>query len=188
MLEPSLIEIFTQPLEKNKIDYLVTGSVASLIYGEPRLTHDVDLILDLKTRELDLFMASFPLSEFYCPPSETILLELKRESRAHFNLIHHQTGFKADCYLRGRDLLHDWAFRNKKSVQLSPGIFMTVAPPEYVILRKLEYYREGQSEKHLKDIASMLKISAEQIDTDFIGATAQARGLGSEWALARQMD
>lgn len=46
MQELNLVELFTNPLEEHQIPYLVTGSMASVIYGEPRLTHDVDLVLE----------------------------------------------------------------------------------------------------------------------------------------------
>ena len=184
MLAPNLVENFIRPLEAHHMEYMITGSVAAIVYGEPRLTHDVDLVLDLKKESVAIFAESFPLEEFYCPPLENILLELERESRAHFNLIHHQTGFKADCYLRGKDPLHGWAFERRKRVELSPELAVWIAPPEYVILRKLEYYREGQSEKHLKDISAMLKISAGQIDLSFIESQVASLGLLSEWKKA----
>ena len=142
MLDRNLVEIFIRPLEEGGIEYMVTGSIASIIYGEPRLTHDIDLVVDLREEAVNEFLARFPLSEFYCPPFESVLLEIRRESRAHFNLIHHRTGFKADCYPRGKDPLHDWGFKNKKTLPLTPILNISVAPMEYVILRKLEYFRE----------------------------------------------
>ena len=61
---------------------------------------------------------------------------------------------------------------------------MVLAPPEYVIVRKLEYYREGGSEKHLRDIRSMLAISGEQLDRAAMTEWIQRRGVQSEWQLA----
>ena len=58
-----------------------------------------------------------------------------------------------------------------------------LAPPEYVIIRKLEYYREGGSEKHLRDIRSMLALSGEQMDRPSLDEWIQRRGLQTEWRL-----
>ncbi len=58
-----------------------------------------------------------------------------------------------------------------------------LAPPEYVIVRKLEYYREGGSEKHLRDIRSMLAVSGEQIDRASLREWIERRGLQTEWRL-----
>ncbi|HRI86647.1 MAG TPA: hypothetical protein PK869_00200, partial [Candidatus Hydrogenedentes bacterium] len=60
------------------------------------------------------------------------------------------------------------------------------APPEYVILRKLEYFREGGSEKHLHDIRTMLLMSPELIDRGEIDRLVTERGLGAQWELAQR--
>jgi len=58
-----------------------------------------------------------------------------------------------------------------------------LAPPEYVILRKLEYYREGNAEKHLRDIRAILAVSGEQLDRSVLDEWIQRRGLAAEWRL-----
>jgi hypothetical protein len=63
------------------------------------------------------------------------------------------------------------------------GETVVLAPPEYVIIRKLEYYREGGSEKHLRDIRSMLAISGEQMDRGALTEWIERRGVQSEWQL-----
>jgi hypothetical protein len=84
----------------------------------------------------------FPPAEFYCPPAEVIAVEVAREQRGHFNIIHHETGFKADVFLSGRDPLHAWGLARARQLEME-GQVLVVAPPEDVIVRKLEYYREG---------------------------------------------
>ena len=56
-----------------------------------------------------------------------------------------------------------------------------LAPPEYVIVRKLEYYREGGSEKHLRDIRAMLAVSGGQLDQPALDEMIRQRGLEAEW-------
>lgn len=65
-----LLSIFIVPLEQSGFDYMVTGSVATTLYGEPRMTHDVDLVLMLKISDINRFISCFPASAFYCPPGE----------------------------------------------------------------------------------------------------------------------
>jgi len=145
------------------VKYMVTGAVANIVYGEPRLTHDIDLVLEIEAEGAEKITSSFPLDEFYCPPIEVIIIESKRRMRGHFNIIHHKTGFKADIYIAGDDPLHAWALQNRKRISIKGKNFW-IAPIEYVILRKLEYYREGGSEKHLQDITGMIAASGDQID------------------------
>lgn len=56
-----------------------------------------------------------------------------------------------------------------------------VAPPEYVILRKLEYYKEGKSDKHLTDIKNILEVSGDLIDIKTLEKMLADNGLNTEW-------
>jgi len=159
---------------------MVTGAAAAIIYGEPRMTHDVDLVLDIEAKNLESFLNAFPLTEFYCPPREVIGVEIKRSRRGHFNLIHLKSGFKADIYLMGEDPLHRWAMEQRRSVEMG-GEVIWVAPPEYVIIRKLEYYKEGGSEKHARDIQGILEISGNLIDPDLLEEKVKTFGLEQYW-------
>ena len=186
MPEPDLIELFVARLREVGADYLVTGSVAATLYGEPRATHDIDLVVELSAAHRDALPSAFPAEEFYVPPPEVILEESRRQGRGHFNIIHHASGLKADLYLVGSDELHAWAFRNVRSYSIG-GAEVRVAPPEYVITRKLEFYREGGSPKHLRDIRSMLAVSAELIDLATLEDWVRCKGLEEEWAEAREL-
>ncbi len=182
MPAPDLFLLFVRPLNRVGIRYVVTGSVAAIFYGEPRLTHDVDLIVFLTAAEAKLLAHCFPASEFYLPTLETISLETLREQRGHFNIIHHETGFKADIYLIGRDEMNAWALKSGRLISFE-GENVRVAPPEYVIVRKLEYYREAGSDKHLRDIRSIVDSCGEQLDRDLIHEWVERKGLEAEWRL-----
>jgi len=180
MPEANLFLMFTQRLNTLGVAYMVSGSVAVIIYGEPRLTHDVDLIVALDQGRIARLPAVFSPAEFYCPPAEVIAVEVAREQRGHFNIIHLETGFKADVYLSGRDPLHAWGLARARQFEVE-GQVLVVAPPEYVIVRKLEYYREGGSEKHLRDIRSMLNTSPEAIQSAELEQQIAVRGLQEAW-------
>ena len=182
MPEAELFLLFVRPLNHAGLRYVVSGSVAAIFYGEPRLTHDVDFVVHLKAEDIQKLVAAFPATEFYLPPLETLLAETARPQNGHFNLIHRDTGFKADMYPTGSDELNAWAFRGKRPVEFE-GETIVLASPEYVIVRKLEYYREGHAEKHLRDIRAMLAISGEQLDRALLNQWLQRRGLESEWRL-----
>lgn len=180
MQEPDLFLVFLEPLNRAAFRYMVTGSVAGIVYGEPRVTHDVDLVVELDAHRIDDFVVLFPADEFYCPPKAVIGTEIRRDTRGHFNLIHHASGFKADVYPVGRDPLHVWAMGRRRDTEIG-GMQVWLAPPEYVILRKLQFYQEGGSDKHLRDIHSMLEMSASAIDRDELEARVVQLGLTSVW-------
>jgi len=180
MEDHNLFGIYLNILNKNQFQYFVTGSVASIVYGEPRLTHDIDLVIFLHEKEVDKFVKAFPPKEFYCPPEEIIRTELKREVRGHFNLIHHETGFKADIYFAGKEELHLWALKNKQQIDLV-GITINVAPPEYVIIKKLEFFKEGRAQKHLIDIQGILLNSKDIINFALLNDMINGMGLNDVW-------
>ena len=64
---------------------MVTGAVAIIMYGEPRLTHDIDVVVDLHREDAEKLVQAFPSEEFYCPPIEVIKLKIDRPPRGHFN-------------------------------------------------------------------------------------------------------
>ena len=184
MPQTELFVIFTERLETAGIPYMVSGSVASIIYGEPRLTNDIDVIVHISSGDVGKVTEAFPLTDFYCPPEEVMIIEARRKQRGHFNLIHHDTGHKADIYLFGEDPLHAWGFANRRQLEVDQNQSLWIAPPEYVILRKLQYFREGGSGKHIGDIRGMLEVSGEAIDRNVLDQWIPKLGLTAEWGIA----
>lgn len=95
-----------------------------------------------------------------------------------FNLIHHASQFKADVYLAAHDPLHVWALANRRRISVA-GSALWIAPPEYVIVRKLEYLREGGQDKHVRDIRFML--AATDVDRALLDAEVARLGLQVQW-------
>jgi hypothetical protein len=158
--------------------WAATGSIASTFYGEVRSTNDIDIIVLLDDRAADALSRVFPETEFYYPPPDVIEIERSRERRGHFNLVHHKTGWKADMYLNSEDPLHAWALRNRRPVE-NEGVQIWLAPPEYVIIKKLEFLGEGGSEKHLRDIRGMLAVT--DVDRALLEKEIAQRGLADVW-------
>jgi len=184
MPEPDLIELFVRPLERLQIRYVLTGSVAAMLYGEPRVTHDIHLVVFLTTADILRLTEAYPLAEFYVPPIEVLMTEATRTPKGQFNVIHIGSALKGDFHTANRDAFHAWAFRNARRYSIA-GLSIRLAPPEYVIVRKLEYFREGGSEKHLRDIRGMLRISGELLDRAALEAWVRRQGVTQEWDRVR---
>ncbi len=174
MPEPELSLLFVRRLNQIGARYITSGGVASILYGEPRLTNDVDFIIFLRDTDIVRLQKIFP-------PPEMIAAEIARPAKGQFNVIHADTGFKADFYTAGRDEFNAWGFRNARKMEYR-GELIVVAPPEYVIVRKLEYYREGRSDKHLRDIRAMLAVSGELLDRVALRDWVARLNLQPEWA------
>ena len=180
MPSPEPFLIFIRKLDDLRLRYMISGSVAAIFYGEPRLTNDVDIILFVERDGASGIASAFSSDEFYCPPEEVIRLEIAREQRGHFNLIHHRSGFKADIYVAGGDALHAWGLAHAVEADLDDDR-VVFAPPEYVIIRKLQFFREGGSGKHLRDIQRMLSALGEEWDRTTLTQMVADHGLAAEW-------
>ena len=159
MQDPELFLLFCRKFSALNIEYLVTGSIASIIYGEPRLTHDIDLVILTHDINYANFSLQFPLDDFYCPPKDVFA----DQNQKSFNLIHHETGFKADVYIIQENSFNKWAFTNKNNINIGDEV-ISIAPIEYVIHNKVKFYAEGRSPKHISDIKGMLYHSEELIN------------------------
>jgi hypothetical protein len=181
MQDPDLIALFVAPLEAAGIPYLVSGSVATAIYGEPRNTLDIDLGVFPAPSQIEDFPNLFPEGDYYLPPVEVIQLECRRTSRGHFNIIHHLSGLKADIYPSKNHPYLEWAIENQQRLPV-PGGQISLAPPEYVILHKLDFFREGAHQKHLRDIAGV--INQQVLDLEFLATATVRLRLQEEWQQA----
>jgi hypothetical protein len=166
---------------------MITGGLAAIIYGDPRLTNDVDLVLQLTPADAERLAAAFPAERYYVPPIETIREEAGRATHGHFNLLDLETSLRADVYCLGEDLLGTWAIARRRHVSIG-DLTVSVAPIEYVILLKLQYYREGGSDRHLRDVAAMRRISGELIDASVLDDWIVRLGLEPEWLKALDTD
>jgi hypothetical protein len=162
---PDDLSVFVQRLEATAAPYMVTGATAAILYGQPRVTNDLDVVLRLDEAGRAALLCAFPDTEFYVPPESVIRTEQARPQRGHFNLIHLESGYKADIYLAGDDPLHAWALPLRRRHQWTAELQVAIAPPEYVVLRKLEFYREGGSTKHVSDINAIREVTGLDVAT-----------------------
>jgi len=101
--QAELLRYLVDSLESLAIEYMIVGSHASIYYGEPRFTQDVDVVIGLTSPTLRAFLERFPPAEFYVSESTA------REAVAHrgqFNIIHGASGVKIDVFI-GKDTEYD---------------------------------------------------------------------------------
>lgn len=103
MLGVELFLLFVRPLNRSGLRYVIGGSVAAIFYGEPRLTHDLDVMVFLRDSDIERLAEIFPPPEFHVPPTAVIRHEVRKLARGQFNLVHAPATFKADVFTTGRD-------------------------------------------------------------------------------------
>jgi len=179
MEQGDLLRKMAETFDKLAIRYVVVGSTASIIYGESRNTNDIDVVMELPPEKIDAFCAEFPQSEYYLSQPA---VESAVRKQFQFNIIHPTSGFKVDCFVAGGGEFDQAQLQ--RAVRLprrDEGYIVAFASPEDVIIKKLEYFRLGESEKHVRDILSMLKISGDQIDRQYIAEWSSRLNLHQVW-------
>lgn len=170
-------------LEELGVVYMVGGSHASMYYGEPRYTNDIDVVADLRPDHVRAIVSKFPFPEYYLDEQA---VEEAVQARGQFNIIHPESGLKLDVILPRQTPYDQEELRRRRRLPLVSGREAYFASPEDVILYKMMYYREGGSDKHLRDIAAMLQISAVGIDEEYVDRWARELGLTDIWQAARR--
>ncbi len=180
-----LLKKVVAEFERLKIPYLVTGSVASMAYGEPRLTNDIDIVAAISDSHIEGLLEAFPQDEFF------ITKEMIRDAIhniGQFNIIHPASGLKIDVIIKQNTPFDNSRFSRVKRIFPSESYQANFAAPEDVIIKKMQYYKEGGSEKHLRDITGILKISGNEVDMDYISDWAKRLGLTEIWdAIQKRM-
>ena len=169
--------------ERLGIPYLITGSVAAMAFGEPRLTNDIDIVAAIDEKYIKDLVMSFPSDEFY------ISEEMVREAihrQGQFNIIHPESGIKVDVIIKQDTPFDNSRFERLHRIYPAESYQANFAAPEDVIIKKMEYYKAGGSEKHLRDITGILKISGETVDWDYITKWAKRLDLTEVWGAVRE--
>lgn len=165
-------------LELLQVPYLVVGSYASIAYGESRFTQDIDIVVALEMKHVSGLIQAFPQPEYYL--SESAIRDAVRTD-FQFNVIHPASGNKIDFILPKKG---DWPHAKMargRSVRLLPDRDVMTAAPEDVILGKLWYYAEGGGDRHLRDIAGILRVTGEGVDRAEVERWARHLGYLEIW-------
>ncbi|MEQ1759785.1 MAG: hypothetical protein ABL986_15830 [Vicinamibacterales bacterium] len=178
-MEPSeLLRLVVSILERLHIRYFVTGSTVTIFYGEPRFTNDIDVVVDLSADTVVEFCRQFPEDDFYVS-AEAAMDAVHRHSM--FNIIQPRSGLKVDVIVPAPSAFNRERFARARRVRAGEDWDASFSSPEDAILKKMEFHREGGSDKHLRDIASVLRTSGDEIDTAYIERWAGTLGLTDVW-------
>ena len=144
-------------LEKHKIPYMLTGSVAASYHGRPRATHDADLVIDPTPQQLDQLVADLDAAAFYVDGAGA---RAALEQRRQFNAIDTQSASKVDLIVRKERPYSLEELARRQYVDLSFDRPVAMVTPEDAILSKLEWaQRSGDSVRQLRDAAGVLELN-----------------------------
>ncbi|MBU4392210.1 MAG: hypothetical protein KJ920_07130 [Actinobacteria bacterium] len=153
---------------------MVTGAIASSLQGAPRTTHDIDVVVTMKTDDADTLINAFPPPDYYLDKG-SIIEAIKRKSS--FNLVEVNTGFKVDFWLLTDDPFDQSRFSRKSTEELEE-LRVYVSTPEDTILMKLKWARMmGGSKKQFTDALRVYELQHGVLDTDYLERWAGELGV-----------
>lgn len=160
----------TERFERLGIPYMLTGSMAMVYYAQPRMTADIDIVVELSTDSAEKLIAEFEPD--YYVPAGLVREAIRRNSM--FNLIHNDTIFKIDCIITKNDDFARVSFSRRRRVNYS-GFELWISSQEDVILSKLMWAKKSDSERQLRDVANLMRTD---YDTDYVKKWSGELGVG----------
>ncbi len=152
------IKIITSRLEEANIPYMMTGSMAMAIYAIPRMTRDIDIVLEIKISDIDKFVNLFKDD---CYIDENSVKDAIF-SHGMFNIIHNEWILKADFIVRKNNEYRENEFLRRRKIDLDEKEIYIVSP-EDLILSKLLWDKQLSSEMQLRDV-KMIIAGSEKLD------------------------
>lgn len=153
-----------------KITYLITGGIAVAAFGRVRATHDIDIVVEIKEKEINPLATAFR-KMFKGGYADEEMMKDALQNEGQFNFIDPNTGFKIDFWIQKNDEFSESEFSRKK-IKIIDKQKLYFISPEDLILRKLLWYKLGDGSKHLEDADSIFKFS-KNIDVNYIKKWAE---------------
>jgi len=166
-----------EALEGCGVRYVVGGSLASSISGEPRSTLDVDLVVALTEAEVDSVVAA--LGDEFHVDADALRRAIREKSTT--NLIHFATSTKVDLFIMGGSPVDGEQMDRRERVKVlsDPDRHLYVYTPEDILLQKLRWYRMGDetSDRQWRDVLGIMLVQGDRLDTNYIQRGAQMLGV-----------
>ena len=178
MEQSELLRYLCSHLERLGVRYFITGSQATIAFGEPRFTNDIDIVVDLDETNCEAFCDGFAPEEFYLN-RDTVRNEIAR--RGMFNIIHPASGLKIDVVIPSQSEFDRRRFERGVRIPIADDCMATFSSPEDIILQKMTWHKSGGGERHLHDIQGVLKIRGDSLDRSYIEQQASELGVADLW-------
>jgi len=164
-------------LNRLKIPYLVTGGMAVYVWGRPRFTADIDIIVHLKYENVGNLKNALMTFRKRGYVDDWAIKEAIR-NKGEFNFIDVESGIKVDFWIpkESEQVFSEQLKRRKTKKVLNEKVYFI--SPEDLILSKLVWYQKsGESSRHIEDAESIFKISGEKLDKNYLKKQAAKLGV-----------
>ena len=153
-------------LDELKIDYFITGGFAVSVWGRPRATFDIDIVVNMREPQAEQLASAWKMMCNTGYADANMAREAIRKG-GEFNFIDPDSGLKVDFWSKKENFGLPKEFERKKIKKIN-GQKICFISPEDLILSKLEWHKISPLEKHMDDIKSVLKISGDILDKEYL--------------------
>jgi len=160
-------------LERAGIAYMVTGSTAANFYAVPRMTRDIDIVIELEERDVGRFIPLFE-NDYYLEPNT---VRGAVNDRAMFNLIQNEYVIKVDFVVRKDSEYRKMEFTRRRKITVDDESIYVVAP-EDLILSKLLWAKDSGSEVQLLDVRNLLN-AVKRLNRSYLTHWVKRLGVGA---------
>ena len=176
MEQLEVLKLLVGKLEKADFHYFITGSIASSYYGIPRFTHDIDVVLTARKKDVDGIIRLFKYDGYIS--REGVLEALSGSGM--FNFIHSQTGLKIDFWVNRGDPFTKSCFHRCRKIEVTEGFWAVMARPEDVLLHKIYWSHFMTSERQIRDAQGIVAVQGSRLDVQYIEKWAGEMGIEEE--------
>ncbi len=155
-------------LNSLKIPYLLTGGMAIYVWGRPRFTADIDVVIELKREKVKQLIQVLIKEGYIDEDAVNDALKYKSE----FNFIDQSTGIKVDFWVLKDDDFDKSRLKRRRIRRILDQRIYFISP-EDLILTKLLWFEEAKSTRHLEDIQSVLAITKNELDFKYLKKWAE---------------
>jgi hypothetical protein len=170
-------------LEQSEIPYMITGSIAAAYYGLGRATYDLDIVISATADKLKKLIELLPKEQYYAVLQDA--LDAQRH-RSMFNVLDTTSGWKIDFILKKAAPFHEEAFQRRLAV-IFEGVPTSVISAEDLIVSKLDWAKMGESERQVRDAATVLEKRRDKLDTSYIDKWVRELDLTAQWFQAQKL-
>jgi len=179
--ELEVLKMVTEKLNQAGIPYMITGSIPVSYYAVPRMTRDIDIVIELEEKDVEKITSLFS-GDFYID-KESVQKAVRE--KGIFNIIHNTLIVKIDFIIRKEDVYRKEEFRRRLKTRIEETeVFLTT--PEDLILSKLYWSKDSRSEMQISDVKNLLQ-SVKDLDKEYIKRWADYLGI-SEFYLEVSSD
>lgn len=172
--ELDIVRDVSAKLDSASIGYMLTGSMAMNYYAQPRMTRDIDVVVELRAADAVRVVGLFS-------PDYYVSREAVDSSIAHssmFNLIHNESVIKVDCIVRKQSEYRLTEFNRRQRIKID-NFETWIVSKEDLILSKLFWAKDSHSELQLRDVENLISTGC---DRNYIERWTQELGVANLWS------